>query len=62
MIFALKDSKLQRYIDGNIIKLVFLVTIENKVTMTIFVEAKQEAQDKIDFWTKDNMRALEKMG
>ena len=30
--------------------------------MTISAEAKQDMQDKIDLWTKDDARALGKMG
>ncbi len=30
--------------------------------MTISAEAKQETQNKIDLWTKDNTRGLGKVG
>lgn len=42
MIFALKDLGLWRYIDGTIIKLVFIAVKEKEPTMTIFAKAKQE--------------------
>ena len=62
MIFALKDSGLWEYVDGTIIRPVSLAAIEKGATVTISAEAKQETQDKIDLWTKDNARALGKMG
>ena len=61
MIFALKDSGLCRYVDGTIIRPVSLAALKKGATVTISAEAKQETQDKIDLWTKDNARALGKM-
>ena len=60
MIFALKDSGLWGYVDGTIIKPAPLEAKEKGETVT--AEAKQETQDKIDLWTKDDARALGKMG
>ena len=62
MIFALKNLGLWGYIDDTIMKLVFLASIEKGVTVTIFPEAKQKTQDKINLLTKDNARALGKIG
>lgn len=48
MIFILKDLGLWRYIDGTIIRLVFLVVMKKKATMTISTKAKQKTQDQIN--------------
>ena len=57
MIFALKGSGLWGYVDGTIVKPAPLSAKEETTA-----EAKQETQDKIDLWTKDDARALGKMG
>ena len=57
MIFALKDSRLWRYVDGTILKPAPLSAKEETTA-----ETKQETQDKINFWTKDDAHALEKLG
>ena len=62
MIFALKDSGLWGYVDGTILRPVSLAAEEKEPTVTISAEAKQDMQDKIDLWTKDDARALGKMG
>ena len=62
MIFALKDSGLWGYVDGTIIRPVSLAALEKGATVTISAEAKQETQDKIELLTKDDARALGKMG
>ena len=38
-----------------------LAAEDNGLTVTVSAEAKQEIQDKIDLWTKDDARALGKM-
>ena len=60
MIFASKDSGLWRYVNGTIIKPAPLEAKEKGERVT--AEAKQKTQDKIDLWTKDDSRALGKMG
>ena len=57
MIFALKNSELWGYVDSTIVKPVPL-SAKEKTTAKV----KQKTQDKIDFWTKDNVCGLEKMG
>lgn len=61
MIFALKNSRLQRYINRSITKLLSLTTKIKKLTITIFAEIRQETQDKIDLQTKDDIHILGKM-
>ena len=56
MIFALKDLGLWGYIDGTIVKPAPLSAKEETIA-----ETKQETQDKIVLWTKDNAHALGKM-
>ena len=56
MIFALKNSGLWKYIDGTIVKSAPLLVKEE-----ITAEAKQKTQNKIDLWTKDDVRTLGKM-
>ena len=60
MIFALKNSGLWGYVDGTIIKPAPLEAKKKRQTVT--AEAKQETQEKINLWTKDDTRALRKMG
>ena len=62
MIFALKDSGLWGYVDGTITRPPPLATEVKESTVTISAEARQETQDKIDLWIKDDARALGKMG
>ena len=59
MVFALKDSGLWGYVDGTIIR---PAPPEAKTGETISAEVEKETQDKIDLWTKDDARALGKMG
>lgn len=59
MIFALKNSRFQRYIDSTIIKPVLLEAKEKEIT--VFAKAIKETQNKIDFWIKDKVRALGKI-
>ena len=57
MIFALKNLGLWRYVNDTMIKPVPLLAKEETTA-----EAKQEIQDKINLWTKNDARALGKMG
>ena len=57
MIFTLKDLELWEYVDGIIVKPTPLLAKEETTA-----EAKQKTQDKIDLWTKNNVRTLKKIG
>lgn len=62
MIFTLKNLRICGYVDEIIIKLIFVATERKEPTTIISTKAEQKTQDKIDFWTKNNVHALKKMG
>ena len=62
MIFALKNSRLLGYVNSTITRPPLLATEEKESKVTISAEARQETQDKIDLWIKDDLRALRNIG
>ncbi len=60
MIFALKDSGLWGYVDGIIIRLAPLEAKEKGVS--VFAVDTKKSQDKVELLTKDDARALGKIG
>ncbi len=63
-LFAAKNDKKcarKMIFDSTIIQPVSLAVKKKRPTVTVSEETKQKIQDKVNFWTKDNLHTLKTM-